>query len=225
MPAEISPVYAPSFSQCRFWPPIATLDPFAASTAAGTQTKGGQTAISSRVWSESRGRKSRKKSRVWSGVLYIFQFAAISFLRMIPFTNEYGRRLALRSESFDTRQLLAFQKFQGCTTAGGNVCDLVGHAGGVYSGDCVTAAYDRSRARVIGDGLGDFKSSFGEGSNLEYTHGAIPDDGAGAENFLREGIDTARADIERHQVWRDGLTAADDLRFGVGVDFFGHHVI
>src|SRR5882724_3948985 len=154
MPAEISPVYAPSFSQCRFWPPIAILDPFVASTAAGRETKEGQTVISSRVCSAIKGAKLRKKSRVWSDVLYIFQFAAISFLRMIPFTNGYEERLALGSKSFYARQLLAFQKFEGCATAGRDVCDLVDHAGCVYSGNCVTAAYDRSRARIVGDRLG-----------------------------------------------------------------------
>src|SRR5690242_12870165 len=71
---------------------MAILEPFAASTAAGMHTKGGQTAISSRVWLATRGRKARKKSRAWSGVLYIFQLAAMSFLRgKVLLKNEPGQ--------------------------------------------------------------------------------------------------------------------------------------
>ena len=43
--------------------------------------EGGQTTISSRLWSQILGRKELKNARVCSGVLYIFQLAAISFLR------------------------------------------------------------------------------------------------------------------------------------------------
>src|SRR6267378_5627741 len=123
-----------------------------------------------------------------------------------------GERLALRSESFDPRQLLAFQEFQGCAATGGDVCNLVGHAGGVYGGNCITAAYDGSRARIIGDSLGDLESPFRERCDLEDSHGTVPDDSAGAGNFLGESFDSARADIERHHVCGDGLTTADDLR-------------
>src|SRR5439155_981455 len=136
-----------------------------------------------------------------------------------------GRRLALWSESFDAGQLLAFQKFQGCASTGGNMCDLVGHASSVYGRNCVTAAYDGSRTGIFCDRLGVFESSLGEGCNLEHSHGTIPDDGAGARNFLGEGFDGAWANIKRHHVGRDGLTTTDDLRISVGVDFFGYHVI
>src|SRR5579862_84827 len=61
---------------------MATFDPLAASSAAGRSRNGGHTTISSRVCPETNGRKSRKKSRAWSGVLYIFQFAAITFVLM-----------------------------------------------------------------------------------------------------------------------------------------------
>src|SRR5258708_22400277 len=61
---------------------MATLDPFAASIPAARSMYGGHTTISSRVCPATCGKKSRKKSRVWSGVLYIFQLAAISFVLM-----------------------------------------------------------------------------------------------------------------------------------------------
>src|SRR5438552_7672275 len=92
-------------------------------------------------------------------------------------------------------QLLAFQKFQGCATTSGDVCDVVGYASSVYGGNSVAAANDGSRTRVFGDRLGDFESPFGERGDLENTHWSIPDDGAGSGNFLGEGFDGARTDI------------------------------
>src|SRR5579864_7353335 len=47
------------------------------------QTKGGQTTISSRACPSTRGRRARMNSRACCGVLYIFQLAAMSFLRAI----------------------------------------------------------------------------------------------------------------------------------------------
>ena len=72
---------APSFSQCMFCAPTATFEPAAAATAACRSTNGGQTTISSREWPATMGRNSAKNAVVCSGVLYIFQLAAISFLR------------------------------------------------------------------------------------------------------------------------------------------------
>src|SRR3954447_8340097 len=61
---------------------MTTFEPLEASRAADRSTNGGHTTISSRVCPETIGRKSRKNSRVWSGVLYIFQLAAITFFLM-----------------------------------------------------------------------------------------------------------------------------------------------
>jgi hypothetical protein len=74
---------------------MATFDPLASSIAAGKSMKEGQTTISSRVCPETRGRKLLKKSRVWSGVLYIFQLAAITFLRMMKPSYDCGIDVAL----------------------------------------------------------------------------------------------------------------------------------
>src|ERR1035437_9835385 len=66
-----------------FCAPTATFDPRAACTAACRPTNGGQTTISSREWPSTMGRNSAKKAVVCSGVLYIFQLAAMSFLRVM----------------------------------------------------------------------------------------------------------------------------------------------
>src|SRR4051794_12118026 len=91
--AELSPVKAPSFAQCTFCPPMRTLLPFAASTAAGMQTDGGQTTISSRSCAAMPGKNALKKARVWSGVLYIFQLAAITFFLMSKPILSFLKRL------------------------------------------------------------------------------------------------------------------------------------
>src|SRR5579863_1587632 len=78
---EVSPVKAPSSAQWMFWDPMATLELLADWMAACRSTKEGQMTIWSRSWLATRGRKAWKKSRVWSGVLYIFQLPAISFVR------------------------------------------------------------------------------------------------------------------------------------------------
>src|SRR6185437_13967223 len=68
---------------------MATCDPFAASRAACRFTYGGQTTISSRSWPCTIGRKSVKNCFDCAGFLYIFQFAAMSFLRAM---NESFRK-------------------------------------------------------------------------------------------------------------------------------------
>src|SRR3989442_2574564 len=84
IPAETSPVNAPSFCQKRFCPLIATLLPFTASTAAGIDVKGGATTISQCDASETSGKNAAKNARVSACVLYIFQFPAITLLRPPP---------------------------------------------------------------------------------------------------------------------------------------------
>src|ERR1700682_6261341 len=61
---------------------MAMPEPFGGGSAVSMQRYVGQTTISSRVCPATSGKKSRKKSRVWSGVLYIFQLAAITFILM-----------------------------------------------------------------------------------------------------------------------------------------------
>src|SRR5712671_537392 len=83
MGAEISPVYAPSFSQKTSCAPIPTAVDRAAVTAAGRFTKGGHTTTS--AWDEfaTNGTNCLKNTVVSAAVLYIFQLPAKTGLRMI----------------------------------------------------------------------------------------------------------------------------------------------
>src|SRR5215471_1664148 len=65
-----------------FCPPSPIRVPWRASTIAGRQTKGGQTTISAWCTFLTKGRNAAANSRAPSGVLYIFQLAAMSFRRM-----------------------------------------------------------------------------------------------------------------------------------------------
>src|SRR5207247_6878388 len=78
MGAETSPVKAPSLLQETFWPAMATLDPFAASTAVEIAVKGGATTMSQCFAFETSGGKEEKNARVSASVLYIFQLPAIT---------------------------------------------------------------------------------------------------------------------------------------------------
>src|SRR5262249_9222371 len=80
MGAETSPVNAPSSFQCTFCAPMATFESLDQTRQGATSTKGGQTTIWSGVWPATIGRKSTKKARAWSGVLHIFQLAAMSLV-------------------------------------------------------------------------------------------------------------------------------------------------
>src|SRR5208283_476290 len=108
--------------------------------------------ISSRLWSATRGRNSRKYSRVSTGVLYIFQLAAITFFLMSqPF--QFGIRLVVAPAScrlsrgrlgaetatllllrqrLDSRQFLSFQELKRSASAGRDERDLVSHVRGLH---------------------------------------------------------------------------------------------
>src|SRR5215831_9115842 len=82
MGAEISPVYAPSFTQNTSWAPISMLVDFADSTAIAMLTKGGQTTTSACSAPATSGANCVKNTLVSGTVLYIFQLPAITGLRM-----------------------------------------------------------------------------------------------------------------------------------------------
>src|SRR5215469_14779043 len=71
-----------------FCAPTATLECLAASITDGSRTGEGNRAISSRVWPETRGRNASTKAFASEGVLYIFQLAAMSFLRDIVWSPQ-----------------------------------------------------------------------------------------------------------------------------------------
>src|SRR5690348_8298460 len=103
-------------------------------------------------------------------------------------------------QSFDARQFLPFQKFQRCSTAGGNVRNLIGHIRGLHGRHGVSAADDRNRPTVVRYGMRNFEGALRKSRNLEHTHGAVPNDSASGGDFVREQLNRLRANIERHLV-------------------------
>src|SRR5271157_3468158 len=103
--------------------------------------------------------------------------------------------------------------------------DLVGYAGGFDGGYGVSTAYDRSGSGIFGHGLGDLEGASRKRRHFENTHGAVPEDGAGARDFFGKRLDRSRADIERHHVGGDGFALADEFDQGAGVDAVGDDVI
>jgi hypothetical protein len=108
--------------------------------------------------------------------------------------------LLLVGEGFDAGEFFAFQKFQRCAAAGGDVSDFVGDAGRMDGGYGVAAADDGNGTTVFGYGLGDLEGAFGERGDFEDAHGAVPNDGAGGGDGFGEFFDRLRADVEAHHV-------------------------
>jgi len=67
----------------------------------------------------------------------------------------YCRRLILFlfRQRFDSRQLLAFQELQRRPAAGRNVRDFIGNVGSFHGRHGISAAYDRSCARILSHGV------------------------------------------------------------------------
>src|SRR5580704_1003062 len=107
----------------------------------------------------------------------------------IPFVFLSAFYLLLVGERFDAGEFLAFKEFKRRAAASGDVSDFVGYSGGVDGGYGIASAYDGNSAAVVGDGVGDFESAFGEGRDFEDAHGAVPDDGAGGGDGLGEFFD------------------------------------
>src|SRR5271156_1864040 len=103
--------------------------------------------------------------------------------------------------------------------------DLVGYSRGFDCSYGISAAYDRNGSRIFCHGLGNLKGAFSEGRQFEDSHGAVPDDGAGARDFLGEGFNGFGPDIERHHVGGNGFAGTDDFRQGAGFDAVGDDVV
>src|ERR1700732_4918515 len=134
-------------------------------------------------------------------------------------------RSALLGESFHSRQLLAFEELERRAAAGRDVCDLVRDASCIDGCHRVAAAHDRGCARVLCDGIGNFESTLSKRCNLENAHRAVPDDGARPEDFFDKQFDCRGADVERHHIRRNGLSAVYCLHRRVGINFVGHDVV
>src|ERR1700716_3915102 len=144
MGAETSPVKAPSLLQETFWPAMAVLELFAASTAVDIAVKGGATTMSQCFAAATSGRKEEKNARVSASVLYIFQLPAITRRRIESsrknkdkYNAETPRTQRVRGEEresfvgegFDAGEFASSEEFEGGAASGGDVRDLVGDAG------------------------------------------------------------------------------------------------
>src|SRR3989442_2074860 len=212
MGAETSPVKAPSLLHETFWPEMAMLVPFAASGAVEMAVKGGAMMMSQCLEFATSGVNAEKNARVSASVLYIFQLPAITRRRMPvpPKTKRTGRNAcptrakesvcSFVGESFDSGKFASGEKFEGSAAAGGDMGDFVREAGPMNGCDGVAASDDGSSAGAGGgsDGFGDLDRAFCERGHLVYAHGAVPDDGFCARNFLAVGFDAFRANVQAH---------------------------
>src|SRR6266436_6819325 len=98
MGAETSPVNAPSLLQETFWPAMAMLEPFAASTEADIAVNGGATTMSQCFAPVTSGRNEEKNARVSASVLYIFQLPAITRRRMGTSREDKDNAETLRTQ-------------------------------------------------------------------------------------------------------------------------------
>jgi hypothetical protein len=119
----------------------------------------------------------------------------------------------------------AFEELEAGSAAGGDVGDTAGDAGLLDGSDRVSASDNRGGVVVAGDGVGDGVGALREGGHLEDAHGAVPDDGAGFGDLLFEEGDGFGADVEGHEVCREGTVAGEDLGFGVGGELVGEDVV
>src|SRR6202158_1999605 len=210
MMAEISPVKAPSLLQETFWPAMAMLEPFAASTAVEIAVNGGGTTVSQCFAPVTSGRNEEKNARVSASVLYIFQLPAITRRRIESSRKRKDNAETLRTqrvrreeresfvgEGFDAGEFASAEKFEGGAASGRDVRNFVCNTGLMDGGNGVATTNDRSGSAGSGggNGFGHFERALGESGHFEYAHGAIPNDGFGRGNFLAIGVDGLGADI------------------------------
>src|SRR5580693_4855922 len=75
-----------------FCAPMATFEPLHAAVTVGSNTGEGNSAISSRVCPAASGKKASTNALASTGVLYIFQLAAISALRDMFWVPQFNFR-------------------------------------------------------------------------------------------------------------------------------------
>src|SRR5579875_3673767 len=205
------------------------LDPATAGMTVLREVSDGQRTISSRLCPATSGRKVCTYSAAWAGVLYIFQLAAMSGLRIcLFFLVEMNCAVGPRSfshlffrQGFDARQFFAFQKLKGCAAAGRDVRNLISHAGLFYSGYRITSADDGDGLTVFGHGLGHLSGPFGKCRHFKDAHGAVPDQGAGLGDLLAEELDRFGADVKGHPVRWERCISGKGVGLGVGCELVG----
>src|SRR5580700_644763 len=204
--ALISPVNAPSSSQCIVCAPKRTRVPRTWFDAAGIERKGGAITISMCSGSDTAfARNESRKATVSAAVLCIFQLPA----RMVR-----GVLLLKRGNS---GKHFAFKVFQRRPTAGGNMRHLGGEAQHVRRRGGISAANDANRPAGRGtyNGLADDLGSGSVGGLLLDAHRTVEDDGFGALDRRCVALCRGRPDIEDHLV-ANGVDCHDAcLAFGV----------
>src|SRR5271163_3327321 len=103
--------------------------------------------------------------------------------------------------------------------------DLFRYSGLLYRRNRIAAANDRDRILIRGNYLGEFGRAHGESGHLEDAHWAVPYDGRGIGDLLREQGDGLRPNVESHPLSGKWPVAFEDLRLRICSELVGQHVI
>src|SRR5581483_11138855 len=187
IPADTSPVNAPSFSQYRSWAATAMFVFRAASAAACSAVNGGATTTSTPSTSLTALRSSFTNTVVSWTVLNIFQLPAMKGALISP------SRASHVGQRGDAGKRPAAEKFERRAAARGDVRNPVGEPRLLDRRDRIAAADDRGAAHVR-DGARDRVGSRGEHLDLEDPHRAVPHHRFRVGDQLRVGLDGLRPD-------------------------------
>src|SRR5271156_6199622 len=176
-------------------------DPASASDTSGIRMSAGAIRMSRSCASvaasgSSSARIPATSARASTGTRFIFQFAAISFLRTWLLCRSDFERL-------DARQLAAFEKFEGGAAAGRDMRELARPRRVRDGRRCIAAADYRNHADLVGQRLADAIGAAGESGNLEKSERPVPDYGFGALDFRYKCRSGLRPDVEAHHFGRD----------------------
>src|SRR3984885_5965011 len=131
------------------------------------------------------------RARAPTGNRCIFQFPAISFLRMSNF------------ERLDPWQFAAFQKFERGAASCRDMRELAGPRRVRERGRCVSATDYRDDAGLIGERLAYTHRAARKRWNFEEPERAVPYYGFGARDLRNKRIGGLRSDVEAHHLGRN----------------------
>src|SRR5580658_3152707 len=217
--ADISPVNAPDASKCMFCAPSLISEPSIAPATASSAVNGGQMTISTSGCAPADTTISRARETASADVLFIFQFPAMSFLRIMAVGSGFQVR--------DPGEDLALEVLQARAAASRAVRDLLRHIEYAGRRRGVAAADDRRRA--MRGGLGD-RVGHGPGRGREFLEfedprRAVPDDRLRAEDGRPVKGDRLRPGVEAHPALRDAGRVVRGPRGGVGGEPVGADVV
>src|SRR6266851_5391831 len=190
-------------------------EPASACAMAGMARNGGATITSRSRASVAASRSSSPRraatnARPSTGVMFIFQLPANSFLRIglseflheRPNARETGW-VWLTLERLYSGQFDSFEVFEGRAAAGRNMCEARRPRLMSYRRRSVAASEHARDAVEARDRLADLERALRERRNLEEAQRAVPDHGFRAGQPLDEFGDRPRSDIEAHLVGRN----------------------